>query len=310
MIMAMKVVSVNISEKKGTVKKPVKEITLWAEGVKDDAHGGKWHRQVSLLGVESFEKFSKQAGRNLEWGEFAENITTEGLLLYECRPFDRINIGETELEVTQIGKSCHGDNCAIYREVGNCVMPKEGIFCRVLTGGKIKAGDPFVYHPKEIVVTVITLSDRASSGEYTDRSGPLIAERAKELFGMSGYPVKINHHIIPDDAEALTGLFKAAVGGSDVLFTTGGTGLGPRDITVDTLTPFLEKEIPGIMDHIRLKYGSANPNALISRSVAGMTGSTPVFALPGSVKAVSEYLNEIMPLLKHLLFMIHGIDSH
>jgi molybdopterin adenylyltransferase len=180
----------------------------------------------------------------------------------------------------------------------------------VLTGGKIKAGDPFVYHPKEIVVTVITLSDRASSGEYTDRSGPLIAERAKELFGMSGYPVKINHHIIPDDAEALTGLFKAAVGGSDVLFTTGGTGLGPRDITVDTLTPFLEKEIPGIMDHIRLKYGSANPNALISRSVAGMTGSTPVFALPGSVKAVSEYLNEIMPLLKHLLFMIHGIDSH
>jgi molybdopterin adenylyltransferase len=310
MSMAMKVVSVNISEKKGTVKKPVEEIVLGDEGVKHDAHAGKWHRQVSLLGVESFEKFSKLAGRKLEWGEFAENITTEGLLLYECRPFDRITIGGTELEVTQIGKSCHGDSCAIYREVGNCVMPKEGIFCRVLSGGIVKAGDPFEYHPKEIVITVITLSDRASAGEYTDRSGPVVAARAGELFEGLNYPVRINHHIIPDDAEVLTRLIQAEISGSDFLFTTGGTGLGPRDITVDTLIPLLDKEIPGIMDHIRLKYGSTNPNALISRSVAGMSGTTPVFALPGSVRAVNEYLDEILPLLRHLLLMIHGIDSH
>ncbi|MCO5264140.1 MAG: MOSC domain-containing protein, partial [Lentimicrobium sp.] len=146
--MKINIKSVNISEKKGTIKVPVKHIALTLNGVEGDAHAGKWHRQVSLLGTESFRKFEKVAGRPLKYGEFAENITTEGIILYETHPLDRFTIGDAVLEVTQIGKKCHGDSCAIYREVGNCVMPKEGIFCRVLKPGTVKAGDEMTYHPK------------------------------------------------------------------------------------------------------------------------------------------------------------------
>jgi molybdopterin adenylyltransferase len=306
----MKIISVNISEKKGTVKKPVPVVVLHAEGVKGDAHAGKWHRQVSLLGIESFRKFEQLAGRELALGEFAENLTTEGLILHHCKPFDLITIGGVVLEVTQIGKKCHGDSCAIYREVGNCVMPKEGIFCRVLAGGEVRAGDLFEYHPKTVKALIITLSDRASSGEYPDRSGPAIIERVHHLFAAQGWPVEIDHRIVPDEATLLRQIIMQEAEKFDIVITTGGTGLGPRDITVDTITPLIHKEIPGIMEMIRMKYGAANPNALISRSIAGMIGNTMVFALPGSVKAVNEYMEEIEKIVIHLMFMVSGIDRH
>lgn len=143
----IEVVSVNISKQKGTVKTPVEEILLNDKGVALDAHAGDWHRQVSLLARESVEKFAQQAGRKIAWGEFAENITTHGIVLHHTTPGDRFRIGELELEVTQIGKKCHGSNCNIFKEIGNCVMPKEGIFCKVIRGGKLKAGDVMEYLP-------------------------------------------------------------------------------------------------------------------------------------------------------------------
>ncbi|MFA6400762.1 MAG: MOSC domain-containing protein [Salinivirgaceae bacterium] len=140
-----KVISVNISEKKGTIKTPRKVITLNQLGVENDAHAGDWHRQVSLLAVESIHKFEKKLGRQMEYGEFAENITTQGIVLYETIPGDRFLIGQTELEVTQIGKKCHGDGCQIFQIVGSCVMPKEGIFCKVIKGGSINPDDYIEY---------------------------------------------------------------------------------------------------------------------------------------------------------------------
>lgn len=306
----MRIISVNISKEKGTVKSPVEQIELYAEGVRHDAHSGKWHRQVSLLGTESFKKFSALAGRELAYGEFAENLTTEGLILYDCKPLDRFRCGDILLEVTQIGKACHGDRCAIYREVGNCVMPKEGIFCRVIKGGIVTPGDEYVYQPKTMHLGVITLSDRAYSGEYSDRSGPLVVAKAREILEAKGWPVEVHSVIIPDDPERLEQEFLGAVDQCDVVFTTGGTGLGPKDITPETIGRLIDKSIPGIMEMIRWKYGSKNPNALLSRSVAGVKGITPVFALPGSVKGVAEYMDEIGSLLPHLIFMLHGIDSH
>jgi MOSC domain-containing protein YiiM len=144
----MQIVSVNISEKKGTIKTPVDWIELTTTGVKNDAHAGKWHRQVSLLAKESNERFAKKAKREVAYGEFAENITTEGIVLHKTIPGDRLIIGETELEITQIGKKCHGDNCAIFREVGACVMPKEGIFAKVIKAGIVKPGDKLIYIPQ------------------------------------------------------------------------------------------------------------------------------------------------------------------
>ncbi|MCB2218814.1 MAG: MOSC domain-containing protein [Bacteroidetes bacterium] len=307
----MKVVSVNISEKKGTIKKPVNEIELNDWGVKNDAHAGKWHRQVSLLAKESVEKFEKEANRKINFGEFAENITTEGIILYETTPLDRFIIGDVEIEVTQIGKKCHGTSCAIFKEVGNCVMPKEGIFARVLKPGKISAGDTIHYLPKIYKIHVITLSDRAFAGTYEDRSGPRIIELTETFLNKNKIVFEIEHTIIPDDPEALRVLLDRAEDQAvDVVFTTGGTGVGPRDFTPDVVKDMLDKEIPGVMEAIRLKYGMEKPNALLSRGVAGVLGTTLVYTLPGSVKAVNEYLEEIFKTLKHLIYMIHGLDAH
>ncbi len=307
----IRVLSVNISEKKGTIKIPVDYIDLDEMGVKHDAHAGPWHRQVSLLSKESVVKFSAGAGREIKFGEFAENITTDGIVLYETHPFDRFIIGDAELEVTQIGKECHGDNCAIFREVGNCVMPKEGIFCRVLKPGRVKAGDTIIFQPKIYRLMVITLSDRASKGIYEDKSGPRVIALMEEFFGRMNWSKEIVHHIIPDDEKNLLGLLKDAVSeGFDFVITTGGTGIGPRDITPEVVRSVIEKEIPGVMEMIRVKYGAEKPNALLSRSVAGVAGKTLIYALPGSVKAVNEYMAELSRTMKHALFMLHGLDSH
>lgn len=144
----IKVVSVNISRKKGTIKEPVDSINLNLKGIEEDAHAGDWHRQVSFLAKESIDKFEDVLGRKIEYGEFAENITTEGYAWYKSKPGDRIIIGESEMEITQIGKKCHGTGCQIFEQVGKCVMPKEGIFCKVIKAGTIKSGDKIIYLPK------------------------------------------------------------------------------------------------------------------------------------------------------------------
>jgi MOSC domain-containing protein YiiM len=136
-----KVIAVCTSEKKGEKKKPVPAVTLVPEhGVDRDAHAGPWHRQVSLLAVESIAKM-KAKGLSVGPGDFAENITVEGIALVDLRVGDRLRSGEALLEITQIGKECHS-RCAIYYQAGDCVMPKEGVFARVLLGGTLRAGDP------------------------------------------------------------------------------------------------------------------------------------------------------------------------
>jgi molybdenum cofactor synthesis domain-containing protein len=307
----VKVLSVNISLEKGTIKVPVDSIELNELGVATDAHAGEWHRQVSMLGKESFDKFEIQAKRKLNYGEFAENITTEGIEVFKTNPGDRFLGENVELEVTQIGKACHGDGCAIYREVGNCVMPKEGIFLRVIKPGKLRAGDDLQYVPKIYKVLVITLSDRAYRGVYDDRSGPLLVGLIDDFFAAIGWRHTTDIQVIPDDDRMLRGhLLRAQQQEFDLIITTGGTGIGPRDITPDVVRQMLDKEIPGIMEMIRIKFGAEKPNALLSRGVAGIMGSTFVYTLPGSVKAVNEYMGEIIKTLKHLFLMRMGIDSH
>lgn len=137
-----KVMAINISVKKGTIKEPIPEGNFIANhGLEGDAHAGNWHRQVSLLGQESIDKMKALGLKGLCWGKFAENITTSGIVLYELPVGTRLQIGETIQEVTQIGKKCHGNDCAVFREIGQCIMPLEGIFTRVLLGGKIRPGD-------------------------------------------------------------------------------------------------------------------------------------------------------------------------
>ena len=137
-----RVVAINISEKKKTPKKSIPEGKLIEDfGFEGDAHAGNWHRQVSLLAKESIERAQGMRTDGLCHGMFAENITTEGIVLHTLPVGTKLKIGDTAvIEITQIGKECH-DGCAIRELVGQCIMPKEGIFGKVLTGGIVKEND-------------------------------------------------------------------------------------------------------------------------------------------------------------------------
>lgn len=135
------VIAISTSERKGTPKTNVPTALLVANwGIEGDAHAGDWHRQVSLLAIESIEKI-RQRGANVGPGAFAENITTEGIDLPNLSIGALLHIGDSLLEVTQIGKECH-QRCAIYHTTGDCVMPREGIFARVIRGGMIQPSSP------------------------------------------------------------------------------------------------------------------------------------------------------------------------
>lgn len=143
-----KIVALSISKKKGIPKSNVPKVMIkenW--GIEGDVHAGNWHRQISLLALESIEKM-RAKGLNVRPGAFAENITTEFLDIPNLSVGDKVCIGTTEMEITQIGKECH-TKCAIFYKAGDCVMPREGIFAKVIKNGEINTGDEcIIYHKK------------------------------------------------------------------------------------------------------------------------------------------------------------------
>lgn len=136
-----KILAVNISETKGVIKTPIDEGYFKIDhGLVGDAHAGNWHRQVSLLGTESIDKMKALGMEGLCTGKFAENLTTEGIVLFELPVGTKLQIGDTIQEVTQIGKECHV-GCAIFQQIGSCIMPTEGIFTKVIKEGTVRPGD-------------------------------------------------------------------------------------------------------------------------------------------------------------------------
>jgi molybdopterin adenylyltransferase len=163
--------------------------------------------------------------------------------------------------------------------------------------------------PEKFKVLVITLSDRVHNGVNKDLSGPAVVKYVRYAMAAAGWDCEINTLVLPDDAASLRNTMSVSTE-MDLIITTGGTGLGPRDMTTDVIRPLLTKEIPGVMELIRVKYGLKNPNALLSRAVAGVTGKTLVYTLPGSVKAVHEYMAEIVKTMEHTFYMLYGVDTH
>ncbi|MGE5355897.1 MAG: molybdenum cofactor synthesis domain-containing protein [Deltaproteobacteria bacterium] len=308
--MEFSIESLNISEKKGTVKHPVREIILNDSGVLSDAHSGLWHRQVSLLAIEQITSFSRKYNKEFLPGDFAENITTSGIDFRIVKVLDIIENDSVKLMITQKGKKCHGGGCAIFVTVGQCVMPKEGVFARVISKGRLTVGDKLNHTPKVFRIAVVTLSDRASKREYEDLSGPAIGSILNDFFKGLDRKFEIQYHILPDNADMLTDFTRSILGDHDIMITTGGTGMSEKDITIETISPMLDKQIPGLTEMIRIKYGMENPKALLSRSIAGSIGKMLVFCLPGSPKAVQEYMAEIVKVLEHTIYMLHGLDGH
>ena len=189
-----------ISDQKGTQKYRIPEGAFTEDyGIEGDAHAGKWHRQVSLLSAEKIQEF-RDKGVQVEYGAFGENLVVEGCDLRSLPVGTRFAIGEVLLEMTQIGKECH-DHCAIYNVTGDCIMPREGVFAKVLHGGKVREGDTLDVIPaapdRPFTAAVITLSDRAFRKEREDRSGPVI----RDILCENGYDVA--EMILLPDGEAL-----------------------------------------------------------------------------------------------------------
>jgi len=305
MTQKIKIIATNTAAQRGR-KFPVDELVLNTQGIAGDVHAGSI-RPVSLFDAAQAGRFYNITGaKALESGQFAENILFETSEVMDVKVFDRFTKDELIMEVTQKGKPFHDQ----FREPGNYVMPREGIFCRVLQGGTLKSGDDLLYQPKVFKAKIITLSDRASRGIYEDKSGPALAKILQKKFENLDWRLETASIIIPDNEDKLREVLAISVKNSDLIITTGGTGIGPRDITPDVMKEYIKKEIPGIMEMIRWKYGVEKPAALISRALAGVNGKTLLFALPGSVRAVNEYMTEINKHLEHLIYMIESVEQH
>ena len=299
-----KVIAVCISEKKGTVKKDVGACRLIEEfGLEGDAHAGSG-RQVSLLANEQVEAFRERSSGVVELppGVFGENLLIEGYDLKSCAIGTGFRIGEVLLELTQIGKKCHS-GCEIMQRTGECIMPKEGVFARVVKGGMVHVGDTVEMIPAPYRAAVLTASDRSYQGVREDKSGP----RIKEILEEKGYQVG-SMLLLPDDEDGLVeALIRLADEEKpDVIFTTGGTGLSPRDRMPEATKRVAERDVPGIAEGIRAYSMTITPRAMLSRAVSVIRGRTLIINLPGSPKAVAECLEFLLPTLEHGLGILRG----
>lgn len=304
-----KVIGICISEKKGTQKHEVGSSRLVPNhGIENDAHAGKWHRQVSLLNLEKIEAF-RAKGVNVDFGAFGENIIIDEFDFRTLPVGTRFKIGDALLELTQIGKECHS-HCAIYHAVGDCIMPREGVFTEVLVGGDIKVGDEVIMIPPEedrpLTAAIITVSDKGSKGERVDESGPAVESMLKE----AGYDVK-EMLVIPDEQNVIAHQLSRLADQRQInlILTTGGTGFAARDVTPEATIAVCDKMAPGIAEAVRANSMKYTPRAMLSRAASGIRKGSLIVNLPGSPKAVKETLDFLLPNVEHGLQVLKGAAS-
>ena len=297
-----------ISEKRGTQKSEVPCAELVKDwGIKEDAHAGHWHRQVSLLSYNKIEEFRKR-GAQVEFGAFGENLIVEGYDFRNLPVGTRFTCGDAVLEMTQIGKECHS-HCQIYKRMGECIMPTQGVFAQVLRGGVISVGDEMkIIERADIRYTaaVVTLSDKGAKGEREDTSGPLICD----MLGDAGYRV-VETLLLPDEQERLEQeLIRLADKRQvNLVLTTGGTGFSERVRTPEATLAVATRNAPGIAEAIRVHSLSITGRAMLGRGASVIRNQTVIVNLPGSKKAVKESLEYILPHLEHGIQILLGDAS-
>lgn len=294
------------SKKRGTVKQSVKRIQLIKNfGLEEDAHGGTWHRQVSLLAAEQVAAFNAKGG-NAQPGDFGENLLVSGID-FATLPVGTRFVGPTfVLKLTQIGKECHS-HCEIFRRVGDCIMPRQGVFAVVEQGGLAEVGQELeVVLPKgdePLTVAVITLSDKGFKGERVDTAGP----QAAAMLQAAGYEI-IEQILLPDEQQLIEKELKRLADQRqvDLIITSGGTGMSLRDCTPEATLAVATRNVPGIAEAIRAGSMQYTPRAMLGRGVSVLRNMTLIVNLPGSKKAVQESLELILPQLEHGIKILKG----
>ena len=308
-----KILAVCISTKKGTAKRNVRRAELVAgHGLAGDAHASEGPRQVSLLAYQKIENF-RAKGAKVEDGDFGENLIVEGIDLSSLEPGTFLECKDVVLEISQIGKECSSP-CSIFHTMGDCIMPREGIFARVVSGGFIAVGDEINIHAcreasgkKDLYrAWIITASDKAFKGEREDLSGLVV----KEIAAKAGYVIAGSSLLADERAEIENELKRICdLGLADLILTTGGTGLSARDCMPEATMAAAHRLVPGIAEAMRTASMSVTSAAMLSRSVAVIRGNTLIINLPGSPKAARENLEFIIDNLRHGLDILTGRDK-
>lgn len=295
-----------VSKKRGTKKVEVAEAMLVENyGIEGDAHAGNWHRQVSLLSLEKIEAF-REKGAQVSFGDFGENLIIDGFDFRSLPVGTIFTIGDAVLKMTQIGKECH-THCQIYQTMGECIMPREGVFAVVLKGGQIRNGDTVEMVPvpsdAPLTAAVITLSDKGSKGEREDKSGPVIVKMLEE----AGYEI-IESNILPDEQKLLENELIRLSDQRQVnlILTTGGTGFSERDRTPEATMTVATRLAPGIAEAIRAGSMKITKRAMLSRETSVIRNKTLIVNLPGSPKAVAESLELVIDQLDHGIKILLG----
>ncbi len=302
--------SICLSQRKGTQKQSVPGARLVAgHGFEGDAHAGDWHRQVSLLLHDDIESM-RASGVELDPGAFGENLIITDLDLSELGVGSQLKIESALLEITQIGKVCHS-RCAIYELAGDCIMPRLGVFARVIEGGSIEEGAEVeivrLVPRNEMQVAVVTVSDRCSRGETRDTAGPAVADLLVEQLGAHVAWTGI----VPDEQNQISSRLKDLCSrGFDLVLTAGGTGCAPRDVTPEATRKVIDRELPGLAEKMRLESSKITPNAWLQRGVCGIRGHSLIVNLPGSKKAAIENLEFVLDLIESALAHLHETEVH
>ena len=301
-----------VSDAKGQRKTPVDTATFVENcGIDGDAHAGDWHRQVSLLAAEDVDTLRAKGLPGLKPGDFAENIVVSGLDLAELGLGSCLRVGvDAEISVTQIGKVCH-TRCAIYYQTGDCIMPRRGLFARVLNGGTVNVNDEVTVLeaiPRDTSqCVVLTISDRCSRGEADDTAGPAVAARLRDGRDAHVYA----QEILPDEQGQIEERLRHYCDGHsiDLICAVGGTGFAQRDVTPEAVATVIERAAPGLDEAMRAASLAKTPHAMLSRGVSGIRGATLVISLPGSERAALENLDAVLPALGHGMKKLRGDPS-
>jgi len=303
-----KVEAICTGVKKGGKKTPQPMARLVADhGIENDAHAGSGHRQVSLLTAEDIATMPLA----VKPGDFAENLIVSGVDLAGLGLGSRLRLGgEAELTLTQLGKVCH-QRCAIYEQTGDCIMPRTGVFSRVLRGGTVTRGEVvevLEQVPRErFQAVILTISDRCARGEALDTAGPVVRRLLGSVLDAHVYASEI----LLDEAGQIAARLRHYSDGHsiDLVVTVGGTGFAPRDVTPEAVASVIQRPTPGLDEAMRRASLEKTPMAMLSRAASGIRGTTLIVSLPGSERAAVENLQVILAALQHGLAKLRGDPS-